>query len=344
MLGPHARSIYPRRTPLLLLGSLILAPHVRSAPTHAALRGGYPLASHSKQGGLPPLLRTRGKKEGSALEGRALSQRVLSLRGGGAGNTHASDPTTAGAIRDGRQPTQSLKGREGEGGFAYYDVDGTLYDGTMAHTAWWFIVALPSRMQRASKAIQMLLSLPLIALVAVVDESRAARLLAYIVLQGVTTRDAEVASEAVTHGIGRNSYAEVLEHLKEQQEKGRATTLLTGNVLPMVSHLGRTLGCTVVGTEVEQHKDRYTGHVRGEVCVGDEKRARHQESLPLIKDLHIVGVGNSMYDVPFLEASTSSFVVRPSSRLRRLATARGWDLSLSGVRARSQQVRARSQQ
>ena len=148
MLVPHARSIFPHRTPLLLLGSLILAPHVNSAPfANAALRGGYPLAAHAKQGELPPILRTRVKKGSSTLEGRALREGVLSLRGGGEASTHASDPKTVGALKDGRQPTQTLKKEDGEAGFAYYDVDGTLYDGTMAHTAWWFIVALPSRPQ-----------------------------------------------------------------------------------------------------------------------------------------------------------------------------------------------------
>ena len=38
-----------------------------------------------------------------------------------------------------------------------------------------------------------------------------------------------------------------------------------------------------------------------------------------------------MYDVPFLEASTSAAVVRPSRRLRRLALARSWDLTLDSV-------------
>jgi len=222
---------------------------------------------------------------------------------------------------------------------AFYDLDGTLYDGTMAHCAYWFCVALPSPIQRLSKAFQIIFFLPAIGIAAVYDEAVAAHILASITMRGVSEADAQIASKAVTKGVAGRAYPEVIEHLKTQQLQGKRTVILSGNIVPMIQDLAEQLSCEVVATEMELVGDRYTGKRLGKVCVKKAKRARMLEYLPDSakssgSKLRVVGVGNSMADVPFLELVEEPFVVRPSRRLRRLAERQGWDLSLGNVRAK----------
>ena len=121
---------------------------------------------------------------------------------------------------------------------AFYDVDGTLYDGTMAHCGWWFLWALPNPLQRAQKAIHFCVALPYVGLLAAFDEGRAAECLGRILVKGVGLEDARCASEAVAQGVLRHAYPEVIEHLQQHQRAGYETVLLSGNIEPLLSSLG----------------------------------------------------------------------------------------------------------
>ncbi|EKX55270.1 hypothetical protein GUITHDRAFT_99051 [Guillardia theta CCMP2712] len=223
-------------------------------------------------------------------------------------------------------------------GNCYYDVDGTLYHGTMGHCAWWFVGALPHPRQRAIKRFQICLTIPFIGILALFDEAKAARLLAGIILRGVTQQDASLASKIVASGIMSRAYPQVLEHLRAQQGAGRKVFLLSGNVEPMIESLAHDLGCSVIATRMEIKNGRYTGNVLGDVCVLERKRQKLLEHLPSnLKGSGLTlrgttGVGNSMYDVPFLEEVSEAYVVRPGSRLRKIAERRGWKLDFARVK------------
>jgi hypothetical protein len=83
----------------------------------------------------------------------------------------------------------------------------------------------------------------------------------------------------------------------------------------------------------------YTGNVVGQVCVLEGKRQRLLEAMhpahrsrTATERTGLVGVGNSVYDVPFLDEVSRACVVQPSSRLRQIAERRGWDLTFAAVR------------
>jgi len=211
----------------------------------------------------------------------------------------------------------------------------------MAHCGWWFLWALPDRAQRVSKALQFCVALPYIGLLASYDEAKAAACLGNLVLRGVTVEEALCASEAVAEGVMRHAYPEVIQHLKTLQREGSATILLSGNIEPMLAALGAHLGSAVVGTTMESVRGRYTGKVVGQVCVLEGKREKLLAAINPIQRQRgaaeragLVGVGNSVYDVPFLSEvpSTAVWVVRPSQRLGKLADSRGWNLVFAKVR------------
>lgn len=64
-------------------------------------------------------------------------------------------------------------------------------------------------------------------------------------------------------------------------------------------------------------------------AINPSHRARGPE-----ERIGLVGVGNSVYDVPFLSQvpHKSAWVVRPSQRLRRISAKNGWDMSFATVR------------
>ena len=236
---------------------------------------------------------------------------------------------------------------------AYYDVDGTLYDGTMAHCGWWFICALPSVYQRLSKAAQFCVALPYVGALAAVDEARAASCLGRLLVRGVRVSDALCAAEAVADGVLWHAYPEVIDLLLQQQREGHETILLSGNIEPLLSAIGARLNCGVIGTKMEVAGGRYTGNIVGPVCVLEGKRQKLLESMhpsqrarAAAERSGLAGVGNSVYDVPFLCEVPKAWVVRPSSRLRRIAEGKGWDLTLvrvkgSGVSRKSVKPKAK---
>ena len=80
----------------------------------------------------------------------------------------------------------------------------------------------------------------------------------------------------------------------------------------------------------------YSGKVVGQVCVLEGKRHKMLSSInpthrfrANVERQGLVGVGNSVYDAPFLEEipPASAAVVRPGRRLRHMARTKGWDHS-----------------
>jgi phosphoserine phosphatase len=129
----------------------------------------------------------------------------------------------------------------------------------------------------------------------------------------------------------------VLAHIRQEQAGGRRrAALLTGSLEPLVADLAARLGVGVVATVPALAGRTYTGRVVGRICIGEEKRERMLLAAAAAgagAGGDVAGMGNSMYDAPFLAAVDRAAVVRPGRRLRRLAAQEGWDLSLAAVRA-----------
>jgi phosphoserine phosphatase len=122
--------------------------------------------------------------------------------------------------------------------------------------------------------------------------------------------------------------------VKEQKRQGKRVTVISGNLAPLIEHFCNELGCDMIATDMEEHGGKYNGLVCGDVCIGEEKRIRLRKLLaregsegPLGE---LVGVGNSKYDIPFLEevrqGGGKGCVIRPSKRLKKVANAKGWNV------------------
>lgn len=120
-------------------------------------------------------------------------------------------------------------------------------------------------------------------------------------------------------------------HLQNQQVLGRKVCILTGNIGPMIRDFCDKLGLDLIATNLEEGPQAYTGMIAGAANLDEEKRKRlievvkggrerSQQELQEIK-YGVIGVGNSKYDIPFLEEVGRAFLVRPGSKLRRFSHA-----------------------
>ncbi|MFN2383523.1 MAG: HAD family hydrolase [Gemmatimonadota bacterium] len=113
------------------------------------------------------------------------------------------------------------------------------------------------------------------------------------------------------------------------QQRGDRVVLVTGSLEPIVAPLAERLGVTdVLAARLEEEGGEYTGELAGGPLAGaDKARAisafAEREGLDLAR---ACGYADSLDDVPMLEVVGLPAVVNPSGRLRRLATARGWDI------------------
>lgn len=135
--------------------------------------------------------------------------------------------------------------------------------------------------------------------------------------------------------------------MRSQQREGRSVAVLSGNLSPLIQRFCQEIGCETIATDMaEGGGGCYSGRVSGEVCIHEEKRVRVRRKVSQAGGVgganpraaaaaaggggDAVGVGNSKYDIPFLEevgvGGGRGCVVRPSRRLRRVAEANGWEV------------------
>ena len=114
-------------------------------------------------------------------------------------------------------------------------------------------------------------------------------------------------------------------HLK----KGHEVWLVTASPVEVGRMIARRLGATgALGTVAEHKRGHYTGALVGDLMHGENK-AHAARLLAKERGLdltHSYGYGDSLNDVPLLEAVGNPVAINPDTRLRRYAKRRGWDL------------------
>lgn len=133
-----------------------------------------------------------------------------------------------------------------------------------------------------------------------------------------------------------------LDLLRRHHEAGHRLVFVTGSLREIVEPFARLLekrlglerGIRIEAAALEEGPAGFTGRLLGEAVSGREKAARarrvaEEEDLDLTRS-H--AYGDSMADLPLLEAVGRPAAVNPESRLRRLARARGWPVLRFGAR------------
>lgn len=142
------------------------------------------------------------------------------------------------------------------------------------------------------------------------------------------------ALRAAAEGLFRDHvepriYPQAAARVAAHQQRGDRVVLVTGSLEPIVAPLADRLGVTdVLAARLEEKDGAYTGALDGGPLAGADKAQAirafaDREGINLTAAF---GYADSVDDVPMLEVVGHPAVVNPPRRLRRLATARGWDI------------------
>lgn len=124
-------------------------------------------------------------------------------------------------------------------------------------------------------------------------------------------------------------YPQAAARVAAHQQRGDRVVLVTGSLEPIVAPLADRLGVSdVLAARLEEKGGEYTGELVGGPLAGRDK-ARAITAFAAREGLDLAaasGYADSLDDVPMLEGVGHPAVVNPPRQLRRLATARGWDI------------------
>lgn len=148
-------------------------------------------------------------------------------------------------------------------------------------------------------------------------------------LDGLTAAEVEgVAAEVVETEIWPKRRVAVLDELARAAAEGARVVIATGTYEPVLAAFvarlpGGSAGPVVgLGTPLEMRDGRTSGRLAGPIGTGTVKLARVRE-IAGGAELR-VAYGDSLADVPLLEAARDAVAVAPDDALRPLAVARGW--------------------
>lgn len=122
-------------------------------------------------------------------------------------------------------------------------------------------------------------------------------------------------------------YAEAMELVQGQRASGDHTCMITATNIAIAMPVAGYFGFDgVIATALEISGGTYTGRITGDYCVGEGK-------LPFMRSLCVEHgtdlsqsyyYGDSVADLPVLEAVGYPVVVNPRDRLKAIAGERGW--------------------
>lgn len=133
------------------------------------------------------------------------------------------------------------------------------------------------------------------------------------------------ASWVVEHELLPKARTAVLERLTQAKAQGSRVILASGTYQPVLEAFAARFGFEAVGTPLEVVGNKLTGRLAGEVNVGTVKLERLRAHIG--NDTLETAYGDTMSDVPMLEAARTAFVVAGNdARLETMARARGWTI------------------
>ena len=115
--------------------------------------------------------------------------------------------------------------------------------------------------------------------------------------------------------------------INQHQIRGDLVILVTGSLDFIIKPLAEFLNANrSIATSLETKNGFYTGQIKALSPIGEEKaKAIHNLSMELGIDLsNSYAYGDSIFDLPMLEAVGNPVVVNPDQRLKRIALKKGW--------------------
>ena len=212
---------------------------------------------------------------------------------------------------------------------AFFDVDGTLVQTTIVHYYMYF------RMRRMSPRIAKLWRAAYLlkcGYYLVLDKISRSRLniIFYRSYAGLSVADIKAQVQNCYHDIIEpRRFEQVADCLGEHRAAGNDLVLVSGSIDFIIAPLAREWGITsVLAPSLVEANGRFTGELDGPP-VGEEEKARRIQRFAAEHDIDLSrshAYGDSIADLPMLEAVGIPHAVNPDKALTPIAKTRGWPI------------------
>lgn len=122
-------------------------------------------------------------------------------------------------------------------------------------------------------------------------------------------------------------FAEGVATVQSHREAGREVVLVTGSLDFIIEPLAKELGIeSIVASRLIEHEGVFTGELEGPP-IGEEEKARRMRQFAQDHSFDLArsyGYGDSIADLPMLEAVGNPVAVNPDKHLAAVAAQRGW--------------------
>jgi len=214
---------------------------------------------------------------------------------------------------------------------AFFDVDGTLADTTIAHYFRYFMLQrLPPLLGRIWYA-GFLARCGFYILLDKIDRGRLNTVF-YRNYGGLPVADIKaMVEECHRQVLVPRQFAEAAECVEHHRAAGDLVVLVTGSLDFIIEPLARELGAgRVVAATLTERDGRFTGKLAGPP-IGAGEKARRMRELAASDALDLSrshAYGDSISDLPMLEAVGFPHAVNPDRGLTGIARARSWPIHL----------------
>ncbi|MBU0719693.1 MAG: HAD-IB family hydrolase [Planctomycetes bacterium] len=212
---------------------------------------------------------------------------------------------------------------------AFFDVDGTLVRTTIVH---YYIYFRRRRMSPLAGAIWQGIYLLKCVYFLVLDKISRSRLniVFYRGYAGLPAGEIKAqAEECHREVIGRRCFEQAPECIREHRDAGHAVVLVTGSIDFIVEPLARQLRVTgVIAPALVESNGRFTGQLDGPP-IGEQEKARRIVQYAREHGIDLAqshAYGDSIADLPMLEAVGHAHAVNPDRALATAAKRRGWQI------------------
>lgn len=212
---------------------------------------------------------------------------------------------------------------------AFFDVDGTLVQTTIVH---YYMYFRRRRMSRIGGTLWHAAFLVKCAYYLVLDKINRSKLniVFYRSYGGLRVKDVkELVRDCYRDVIRPRFFGQAAPCVDEHRQAGRRVVLVTGSIDFIIEPLAERLQITdVVAPALVESNGRFTGELDGPP-IGDEQKATRIRRFAEEHGIDLSGshaYGDSIADLPMLEAVGHPHAVNPDKALAAKAKARGWPI------------------
>ncbi len=212
---------------------------------------------------------------------------------------------------------------------AFYDLDGTLCDLNLVHSAVFILTNMGQWSERAAYALSFLARAPRLYLAERKDRQLLNEVL-FESFQGVSAdRLFSLGEEYCERVLIKHLYPQAVELIRSNRELGFEPVLVTGSPDFIVAPLARHLEIEhFAANHLAMARGRANGRMARPVMASDEK-ARWCTAFAAQRGISLTscwGYADSYYDLSFLSALGHPVAVNPDPKLRAAALSRQWPI------------------